>query len=143
MAGGEAVGAELAGEAQEVGKLHPLVAGDAGDRRAPARIFVGEALDHALPEAALIVEDMMSDAQPRRHRLRVENVLAGATSARARAGDSAMVVELQRHPDRLRAAARGEGGHDRAVDAARHGDDDPGALQGPGELEIRVHRRAR
>ena len=64
MAGGEAVGAEIAGEAHQVGELHPLVAADAGDRRAPARIFVGEALDHALAEPALIIEHIMGDAQP-------------------------------------------------------------------------------
>ena len=31
----------------------------------------------------------------------------------------------------------------RRIDPARHGDDDPGALQGPVELKIRIHRRAR
>jgi hypothetical protein len=71
MAGGEAVGAEVAGEAQQVGELHPLVARDAGDRRAAPGIFVGEALDHAVAEPALIIEDVMGDAELRRDRLRV------------------------------------------------------------------------
>ncbi len=53
-----------------------------------------------------------------------------------------MIVELERHPDHLGAAPRGERGHDRAVDAARHGDDDPGLARRPAELEIRVHQRA-
>ena len=142
MAGGEAIGAELAGEAQQIGELHPLVARDAGDRRPPARIFVGEALDHALAEAALIVEHVMGDAEPVGDRLGVVNVLAGAAGLRA-PGRLALVVELQGHADHLGAAPRGERGHDRAVDAARHGDDDPRALGGPAELEIRVHVRAR
>ena len=52
-----------------------------------------------------------------------------------------MIVELQRHPDHLGAAARGERGDDRAVDAARHGDDDPRLGGGAAELEIGVHDR--
>ena len=51
----------------------------------------------------------------------------------------AMIVELQGHADHLGAAPGGERGHDRAVDAARHGDDDARALDGPAELEIRDH----
>jgi hypothetical protein len=39
MAGGEAIGAELAGEAEQVGELDALVARDARDRRAPTYIF--------------------------------------------------------------------------------------------------------
>ena len=37
----------------------------------------------------------------------------------------AMIVELQRDPDDFCASAGGERRHDRAVDAAGHGDDDP------------------
>ncbi len=84
MAGREAIGAEIAGEAEQIGELHPLVAADAGDRRAPARIFVGEALDHAVAEAAFIVEDIMGDAEPLGDRLGVVNVLARAAGPRPR-----------------------------------------------------------
>ena len=64
--------------------------------------------------------------------------LAGAAGPRA-LDRLAMIVELERDSDHLGAASRGERGHDRAVDAARHGDDDPGLARGPVELEIGVH----
>jgi hypothetical protein len=141
MAGGEAVGAEIAGEAHQIGELHPLVAGYAGDGRPPLHIFVGEAIDHARTEAAFVIEDVMGDAELRGHRLGVVNVLAGAAGARA-LDRLAMIVELEGDPDHLGAGAGGERGHDRAVDPARHGDDDPGLVRRPAELEIRVHERA-
>ena len=141
MAGREAIGAEFARQREQVGELHPLVAADAGDRRPPARIFVGEPLDHPLAEAAFIVEDIMGDAEPVGDGACVADVLAGAAGAGA-PDRLAMIVELQRHPDHLGAGARGERGHDRAVDAARHGDDDSGLAAGPVELEIGVHGSA-
>ena len=64
MAGGEAIGAKLAREGDQVGELHPLVAQAAWHRRPARRIFVGEAVDHAGPEAAFIVEHIMGDAEP-------------------------------------------------------------------------------
>jgi hypothetical protein len=84
----------------------------------------------------------MGDAEPRRDRLGIVDVLARAAGPRA-ADRFAMVVELERHPDHLGPAPGGERGHDRAVDATRHGDDDPRLARGPAQLEIRVHRRAR
>ena len=51
----------------------------------------------------------------------------------------AMIVELQRDPDHLGAGARGERGHDRAVDPARHGDDDPGLAERRAQGEIDLH----
>ena len=50
-----------------------------------------------------------------------------------------MIVELQRHADHFGAGARGERGRDRAVDAAGHGDDDPGLARGAAELKIDLH----
>ncbi len=141
MAGGEAIGAEIAGEAQQVGELHPLVARDAGDRRAAARIFVGEALDHAVAEAAFIIEDVMGDAEPLGDRARVVNVAAGAAALRP-TDRRAMIVELKRDSDHLGAGAGGERGHDRAVDAAGHGDDDPRLAGGAGKLEIGLEHGA-
>jgi hypothetical protein len=76
----------------------------------------------SLAEAALVVEHVMRDAEPVGDRAGVVDVLAGAAGAPDR---RAMVVELQRDADHLGAAARGERGRDRGIDAARHGDDDP------------------
>ena len=77
----------------------------------------------------------MRDPEPVGDRLGVVNVLPRA--ARARPLDRlAMIVELERDPDHLRAGARGERGRDRAVDPARHGDDDAGLTRRAAKLEI-------
>ncbi len=141
MAGRQAIGAELARESDQVDELHALVAGRAGHRRAAVRIFVDEAVDHALAEAAFVIEHVMRDAEPVGDLLRVVNVLPGAAGAAA-PHRLAMIVELQRHADHLGAGARGERGRDRAVDAARHGDDDPGIAARAAELKINLHWRS-
>ncbi len=138
MAGGEAVGAEVAGEGEQVGELDRLVARHAGDRGSAAGIFVGEALDDRIAEAGLVVEDVMGDPEPLGDGLGVVDVAAGAAGLRA-ADRLAMVVELEGDPDHLGAGAGGERGDHRAVDPARHGDDDPGLGGGPVELEIGDH----
>ena len=129
MAGGEAIGAKLAREGDQVDELHPLVAQRAGHRRAPRGIFVGELVDHAGAEAAFIVEHIMGDAEPVADGLGIVDVLPGAAAARA-LHRLAMIVELERDADHLGAGARGERGDDAAVDAARHGDDDARAGAG-------------
>ena len=95
-------------------------------------------LDHAVAEAAFVVEHVMRDAQPVGDHARVVDVLPGA----ARPGALhrlPVVVKLERHPDDLSARARGERGHDRAVDAAGHGDDDPCFAKVAIEAEINLH----
>ena len=82
-----------------------------------------------------MVEHIMRDAEPVGNRACIANILAGA----ARAGAlhrRAMIVELQRHADRFGARLRGQSGHDRAVDAARHGDDDALGPEVVPKLEI-------
>ena len=140
MAGGEAIGAEIAGEAEQIGELHPLVAGDAGDRRAPARIFVGEALDHGVAEAALIVEDIMGDAEPVGDRPRVVNVLAGAAGpACARPPRHDRRAAASRRSPRRRCARRARPRPScRRRPTWRRRSARPSS--GPAELEIRVHR---
>ncbi len=129
MAGREAVGAELPGECDEVDELHALVATRAGHRRPALGIFVDEAVDHAAAKPAFIVEHVMGDAEPVGDRLRVVDVLSRAARARS-PHRLAMVVKLERDADYFRAGARGERGRDGAVDAAGHGDDDPGFAAG-------------
>ena len=91
MAGRQAVGPKVAGEGDQVGELHPLVAQAARHRRPAARIFVGKAVDDAAAEAAFIVEHVVGDAQPVGDGAGVVDVLAGAAGARA-ADRFAMVV---------------------------------------------------
>ncbi len=91
MAGGQAIGAELAGEAQQVGELNTLIAAHAGNRRAAGHIIVGEAIDHAFSERALIIEDIMRNAEPIGDRARVADVAPRAAAPRP-ADRRAMIV---------------------------------------------------
>ena len=142
MARRQTVGAQIAREPQEIGELDPLVARDAGHWGAAARIIVGKPIDHACAEPAFIIEDVMGDPDPLGDGPRVMDIPARAAALGPLHRD-ALVVQLKRDADHLGAGLRGQRGHDRAVDAARHGNDDPGALRGPVELEIRVHHPAR
>src|SRR4051812_12195197 len=138
MAGGEAVGPELPREGDEIDELHALVPAGAWYRRPPTRIFLHEPADHALAEPALVIEHVMSDAEPVGDGLGVIDVLPRAARARSARG-LAMVVELERHADDLGTGLGGERSRDRAVDAARHGDDDSGIARRAAKLKIDPH----
>src|SRR3546814_7297899 len=101
MAGCEVVGAQVPGELEQVGELHPHVAAHAGDRGSSVQIFVGELVDHGVAKAAFMIADMMREAQPVGDRARVANILSGAAGADALCL-GAMVIELKRHADHLR-----------------------------------------
>ncbi len=139
MAGRQAIGAKLARERDQVDELDALVARRARDRCPAAGIFVEEAVDHPFAEAGFIIEHIMGDSEPVGDRLGVVNVLPRA----ARAGPPdrfAMIVELERHSNDLGAALCSKRGRDRAVDPARHGDDDSGVTGTAAEVEIDIHR---
>ena len=122
VAGGERVRPQIAGDVQQIAELDALVAAHAGDRRLAAQVRVGEILDHRLAEAGLVVEHVVTDAEPVGDPAGVVDVLAGATGA----GPSplgARRIELQRDADDLVAGLRQQGGGDRRIDAAGHGDD--------------------
>ncbi len=151
MAGREAIRTQIAREADQVGELHALVAQRAGHRSSPLRIFVRESIDHLVTEPAFVIEDIMSDAEPVAYRLGIIDVLARAAAPRP-LHRFAMIVELKRDADYLGAGLRGQRGHDAAVDAARHGDDDTGPSTarlrrslrtgigcGPAKLKIYCH----
>ena len=138
VAGDQRIGAKLTRKGMKVGELDPLVAQGTGHRRAAAGIIVGEAIDHLGPEPAFIVEHIVGDAEAVADRGGVGDVLPGAAGART-LHRFAMIVELERHPDHLRPAARGEHGRDAAVDPARHGDDDPRSRNGTIKLKRLGH----
>ncbi len=138
MAGGEAVGAEIPRQREQVRELDAHVAADAGNRRAPGHIFVGKPGDHRVAEAAFIIKDIMRDAESIGDRAGVANILPGAAAAGA-ANGGAMIVELERHADGLGAGARGQRGDHARIDAAGHGDDDAAGAQGAFKLEKSVH----
>src|SRR5690606_18088590 len=81
VAGGEAIGPELARRLQKVGELDCLVAGDARNWRLARSIAFGEGVDHRLAEALLVVEHVMRDAERLGHAPRVVDVLARAARA--------------------------------------------------------------
>ena len=103
MAGGKAIRAQLARHAEQIGELGPHIAADAGDRRAPGEIFVGELLDHVFAEGGFMIEHVMRDAQPVSHGARIADVVARAARALAARG-GAVIVKLERDADHFRAA---------------------------------------
>ncbi len=140
MPGGEGVGAELAGGLQEVGELDRLVAGDARHRSLAGGIAVGEAVDHRLAEALLVVEDIVRDAEGLGDAAGVVDVLAGAAGAFA-VGGRAVIVKLQGDADHVVAGLLEEAGDDRGIDATGHGDDDAGPVGTAGKIETCAHER--
>ena len=138
MAGGEAVGAELARKANQIDELHTLVAARARHRRAALGIFIDEAIDHAAAEAIFEIQDVVGDSEPVGDLPGVIDVLSGAARPRT-SHRLAMVVELERNADHFGASPRGEGGRHRTVDAAGHGNDDSGIARGAAKLKIDLH----
>ena len=104
----------------------------------PERIAVGEAVDHRLAEAVLVVEHVMRNADALGDAARIVDVLAGAAGALA-VGRRAVVVKLQRDADDVVALGLQQRRRDRGIDAARHGDDDAGVLRPPFEIETVEH----
>src|SRR5262249_13723290 len=103
MPGGERGGAEITCGGQEIAKRDALIAANARHRRFAAPIRFGEVLDDLGAEPAFIIENVMSDAETLGDPPRVSDVASGAAGAFA-PDRSAMVVELQRETDDLKAA---------------------------------------
>ena len=138
MAGRERRGAELARGLEQIAELDRAVALDAGHRRLARGVAVGEIVDHRLAEAALVVQHVMRDADPLGDVARVVDVLAGAAGALAMGG-RAMIVELQRDADDVVAFRLQQRSRHRGIDAAGHGDDDPGVLRTAFEIQTVEH----
>ena len=60
--------AEILRGVEQIVEFHRHVAVDAGHRRLPRHIALGEAIDHGFPESLLVVEDVVRDADPVGHR---------------------------------------------------------------------------
>ena len=138
MAGRQHLGAELARGLEQIAELDRLVALDARHRRLAGHVALGEAVDHRLLEAALVVEHVMRNADPLGDRARVMDVLAGAAGALA-VGGGAVVVKLQRDADDVVALGLKQRRRDRGIDAARHGDDHAGVVRPPFDIETVEH----
>ena len=130
--------AKVARGAEQVGELDGAVALDARHRCFARRVALGEAVDHRFLEARLVVEHVMRNADALGDRTRVVDVAARAARALAVRG-GAVVVELQRDPDHVIALGLEQRGRHRGVDAAGHGDDDPGVLRPAFRIEAVEH----
>lgn len=124
VTGGERLRPEIACEVEEIAELDALIAAHAGHRSAASGVRVREILDHRLPKTLFEIEHVMGNPEPLGDRARILDVAPGA-AALAVAADRALVVKLQCHAHHLEAQAVQQGGSDRTVDAARHGDYHP------------------
>ena len=123
MARGKAIRAKIAGGLQKVREFDRLVAANARDGRRPRQIGIGKVFHHLLAELGLVIEHIVRNADLVGHIPGIMDVLPGAARALLLDG-RAMIVELQRDTDHVIALRLQHGGHDRAVDSARHGSDD-------------------
>lgn len=83
----------------------------------------------------------MRDAERFADAARIVDILTGATGAGAMYG-GAMVIELQRDAERIITLPLQNTGDDRAVDTARHGDDDAGIFRPLVKIQC-IHGRCR
>ena len=138
MPGRERLRAKFARGRQQIAKLDRAVALDAGHRRFAERVAVGKIVDHGFAEAAFVVEHVMRNADPLGDVAGVVDVLAGAAGALAMGG-RAMIVKLQRDADDVIALGLQQRSRHRRVDAARHGDHDPGVLRTAFQIQTVEH----
>ncbi len=78
MTGRHDAGAEVAGRVEQVAELDRLVAVDARHRRLAGDVAVRETIDHRRLEAALVIEDVMRNADAIGDRAGIVDVLTGA-----------------------------------------------------------------
>src|SRR6478609_6056393 len=138
MAGRQDLGAEFARGRKQIAELDRLVAFDAGHRRFAGNIALGEAIDHHLLEATLVIQYVVGNADALRHRTRVVDVLAGATGAFAM-GRGTVVVELQRHAHDVVALGLEQRRRPRGVYPARHGHNHASVLRPAIDIETIEH----
>ena len=126
MTGRQFLGAQFYRHVEEILELDLLIAGHARDRRLAGHVAVGEARHHLFGEAALVIEDVVGDADEVGDAACILDVLTSAAGAFA--GDSfPVVVKLERDADDVIALALQKRGDEGAVDTARHGDHDTAA----------------
>ena len=124
-----AVRAQIARDLQQVAELDRLVAAHAGDRGRAHEIGVGEILNHGVAEVALVIQNVMREADGLGHTARIIDVLARAARL-GRLHRRAVIVELQRHADDFVPLPGQQGGADGTVHPAAHRDHDTGIRLG-------------
>ena len=137
MPGRHRLRAEVARQGQQIRELHRHVAADAGHRRLPGGVAVGEVADHGTSEPGLRVDHVVRDAEAVGHVPRVVDVLPGAAGTPAASG-GAVVVKLQGDADHLVPGLVQQPGDHAAVHAAGHrGDDTHDAVPTPARCALR------
>jgi hypothetical protein len=127
VAGGDAVGADLAGGDEELIELEVVVAEGAGDGSAAGEVLADEGLNDFCLESLLLVDDVVRDAELLGYVAGVVDIIDRAAAAlhglghSLVTGEAALVPELEGEADEvvaLRAQERGYGG---GVNASGHG----------------------
>jgi hypothetical protein len=132
MAGREAIAAEVTRLGEQIAELDPLVAAHAGDRRLALQIGIRKFLHHRIRELGFVIQHEMRNADALGDAAGVIDILTRAAGALLGQRHT-VIVKLQRHADHVIALLLQERSHDRAVDAARHCDDDPRVGRGLGK----------
>ena len=134
MAGGDAVGADLAGGDEELVELEVVVAEGAGDGGASGEVLGDEGLDDFGFEAVLLVDDVVGDVELLGYVACVVDVVDGAAAALDGfghafvSGEAALVPELEGEADDLVSLGAQECGDGGGVDSSGHGYGDGFAL---------------
>src|SRR4029077_8177607 len=138
VAGCQHLGAKLTRSDKKIVELDRHIAVDAGHWRLAVNIALGETVDHRLLETVLVVEHVVRNADPLRHRTGIIDILTRTAGALAM-DRCTMVVELQGHADHIVALRLEQSSSHRGVDAAGHGDNDTGVLRSTVEIETVEH----
>ena len=134
VAGGDAVGADLAGGDEELVELEVVVAEGAGDGGAAGEVLGDEGLDDFGFEAVLLVDDVVGDVELLGYVACVVDVVDGAAAALDGlghafvSGEAALVPELEGEADDGVALGAQECGDGGGVDSSGHGYGDGLAL---------------
>ncbi len=141
VTGGHGVRPERGGAVAQLGELQFAVAVRARQGRPPGQILVHEVGDHRLLEPPFQVDDVMRDAERRRHAACVVQIVEGAAGSEG-GPPLGLVVELHRQANHVPALLLEQGGGHRGVDASRHRDDDaPESGSGHGQHHLTARNR--
>ena len=126
VAGGQALGAQMAGFLRQEGELDALVAPDAGVGRASPSVFPAEILDNLLLKFLAEVEDIMRYAQAGRNAMGVLDrpPSAAAPGAPPRALAPVSGVQVHSQADHAAPPFQEKGGRHGGIYAPAHGHGD-------------------
>ncbi len=140
VAGGDTLGADLAGGEEELIELEVVVAEGAGDGGAAGEVFADEGADYLFLEAVLGVDEVVGNVEVFGYVAGVVDVVYGTAAAldggghAFAAGEAALVPELEGEADEGMALGVEECGDGGGVDSSGHGDGDGVLLRHKNDL---------